>query len=515
MINPLLECVGLRKAYPGVLALDDVSITIEAGDVVGLCGRNGAGKSTLIRALSGAVQPDAGSIRMSGGEVDFASPLIAQRHGVVTVHQELINVPNLTVAENVGLGLGYERRHGLFSLARQRGHAAKLLRQLGSEVDPGRLTGELSVAEQRVVMIARALAANAQVLILDEPSASLSAAEIDHLHLVVKRLAERKVAVIYVSHRLDEVARLTTRTVVMRDGRVVANSLTPDLSHAQLVEAITGRSAAAPHPVTLPAASPGRELLRTANLTRHGVFEDVDVVAHSGEVVGIAGLVGAGRTELARAIFGADAIDSGTVYVAGTRAKIRSPRGALKRHLALLPEDRRGQGLVLDDPVWKNVSLASLPRHRHVGALPWPSKKSERAAAKARLSELAVTPRDVERPVRWFSGGNQQKIVIGKWLEAEADIYLFDEPTHGIDVGAKAEFHTLMRRLADRGKAVVFISSEFGEISAVCDRTYVMREGHIVAELARRDTNLSNLTAHCYGLHGKDRAATIQKEIVQ
>jgi len=490
---------GLRKSYPGVQAIRHVDLDLRAGEITGLVGKNGAGKSTLIKVLAGLVRPDAGTIHIDGRQAHLGSPADAARHGLAFVHQELALVPDLSVAENVLLGLGFPARgRTLVHWPETYRDAANVLARLGVAVDPRRPTRSLSLAEQRLVMLARGLAARARLVVLDEPTASLSNAEIGHLFRVVRALRDDGVGTVFVSHRLDEILDLTERVVVMRDGTVVGDVATAALDRQRLIAAISGPAAKAP-PARRPSrpAPAGEDILQVRNVSRSPVLTDVSLSIRAGEVVGLAGLAGAGRTELARVIFGVDRPSAGTVSVRGRAVRPGRLRSALRRGIVLLPEDRRHQGNILDFGVRSNVTLATLRNHRRTPRLALPSRRSERVAAQHMVERLHIATASVEQPVRSLSGGNQQKVVLAKWLQHGAEIFLFDEPTHGVDVDGKQEIYELMRELAAEGKAVMFISSEFPELIEVCDRILVLRNGRIVAELDG-DTTEATLLKHCF-----------------
>ena len=497
--KPFLVGKGLTKVYPGVRALSDVDGAIMPGVVLGLVGKNGAGKSTLLKVFAGAVQPDEGQIFIDGEEVTLHSPHDATKRGLAFVHQELTDVPNLSVAENIELGLGYPRRAGVLVNQRAlRRKTREVLERLEVDIDPRRPAGTLSLAERRLVMIARGLAAEARLLVLDEPSASLTEDEINHLHAVVRSLRDSGVAIIYVSHRLDEILALTDFIGVMRDGELVYNARTKDVSMTKLIEEITGSLDAAPErrdPRKV--ETPGEEVLRVEGLSASDAVTDASFTLRKGDLLGIAGLVGAGRTELVRAIFGADRASSGSIHVHGREASIRSPRDGLRQGIVLLPEDRRHQGTVQSFSVRKNVTLPALKRYRR-GPFPLPKVGAERKTTRELIDRLNVKVAHVEHPVRYLSGGNQQKIVLAKWLESGADVFIFDEPTHGIDVEGKDEVYNLMEKLAEQGKGVIFISSEFSELVGACNRVVVMREGRVVGELEGEAITDAALIERCY-----------------
>jgi ABC-type sugar transport system ATPase subunit len=496
-----LEVRGLVKHYPGVIALDHADVEFPGGSILGLLGKNGAGKSTLIKILAGVVQPDEGEILVNGTHTDIHSPHAATALGFAFVHQEIADVLNLSVAENVGLGLGYPKRPlGLVKRRELRRWAREVLDRLEADIDPAAPLASLSVAQRRLVMIARGLAADARLFVLDEPTASLTDDEIQHLHQVLRRLRDHGVAVAYVSHRLDEVFAVTDRVVVMRDGQTVFAAATADLTKAQLIEQITGSAAAVEtrrRRSSPPAGAP--ELLRVQDISLPGVVEPSSFTLRAGELLGVAGLVGAGRTELMRLVFGADRPASGRVLVRGEEVRVRGPRDAMAAGVVLLPEDRKNQGAVLQFSVRKNITLPSMDRFRVAQPLPIPSERRERAATRDLVERLSIKVAHPEHPMRFLSGGNQQKVVLAKWLESGADVFIFDEPTHGIDVDGKEEIYDLMGELADQGKGVIFISSEFTELVGACNRVIVMREGRLVDELEGEAISDQALVEMCYG----------------
>jgi len=499
--EPFIVAEGLVKRYPGVLALDHADAMIVPGAIVGLLGKNGAGKSTLIKILAGVVQPDEGTLRIDGEPVRLHGPLDATRRGLAFVHQELTDVPNMTVAENIELGLGYPKLGGAFVDGRAlRRKAAESLGLLQAPIDPGAKVSQLSIAERRLVLIARGLATSARLLVLDEPTASLTDEEISHLHAVLRLLRDRGVAIVYVTHRLQEVFDVTDDVAVMRDGRMVFEAPTRQVTRAELITHITGHKEMVTAKRWRPPAGERDELLRVERLTRRGAVDDVSFSVRSGDLLGIAGLVGAGRTELARLIFGADRASFGNVLVEGRPVRLRGPRDAMRAGIVLLPEDRRYQGAVHTFSVRKNITLPILDRLRAAPPLPVPSAAAERRAARTLIERLQIATPSPEAPIGTLSGGNQQKVVLAKWLESGASIFIFDEPTHGIDVGAKEEVYRLMIDLAAAGKAVIFISSEFPELVAICNRVVVMREGRLVGEVEGDAITEAALIEHCYAV---------------
>jgi ABC-type sugar transport system ATPase subunit len=506
MAEPELLCRarGVRKDYPGLCAVDDADFEIRAGEVVGLLGKNGAGKSTLIKILAGVERADAGTLFLLGTEVQLSRHGVAQARalGLAVMFQELELFPGMTVAENVALTSGPPRRHGLVDFRRMRASVREVLDRVDPEIDPRADVDELSPAQQRAVMIARAVYEGARLLILDEPTTSLTAREIATVHALVRRLAATGHAVVYVSHRLDEVVAITDRVVVMRDGAVVADERTGELNVRSLIATITGNpdgttadERRAQRDVAHRAVGPVR--VSVAGLTRRGVLHDIGFEVRKGEILGIGGLVGSGRTELVRALFGADPVDAGTIVVDGRAVTIRRPRDAIAAGIVLLPEDRRHEGLVDDFGIRENVTVATLPRFRTRG-LPLPSRRREARATRELMEGLKMRAQGPEQPIAALSGGTQQKVVIARWMLREGNLLMFDEPTQGVDVDAKEEVYALMEELAAGGASVLLISSEFSELVAVCQRVLVLREGAIVDVLEGDDVTEQRITDACY-----------------
>ncbi|MEV4418703.1 sugar ABC transporter ATP-binding protein [Patulibacter sp. NPDC049589] len=507
-----VEARGLSKAYPGVQAAQGVDFAVSRGEIVGLVGPNGAGKSTLIKMLAGAVIPDEGTISVSGAPVVIDRPSIATGLGLAFVHQERSDVPNLSVAENVQLGLGFPKRQGRIDRGALKRNAVAVLDRLGARMDPEALASSLSVVDQRLLTIARGIAADAQMIVLDEPSASLTADEIEMLHDVLRRLAAQGTAVVYVSHRLDEITALTDRVVVMRGGRVTGAFPTAGASTTKLIEHITGVPEAARVGVTRASLETQRQAMASADstklldvrgLSRAGIVEDASFSLAAGEVLGLAGMVGAGRSELMRLIYGADRATGGEILVDGEAVTIKSPRDALRAGIVLLPEDRRRHGLILEQSIRQNMTLPAIRRFRRVPGLPVPSLARERRAAVEQMSDLAVRAPSPETVVGTLSGGNQQKVVLAKWLIHGARVFIFDEPTLGVDVSGKRELYARMEKLAAQGHGVIFVSSEFEELVETCSRVLVMREGRLTGEVLAPDISVAGLVSRCYA----DRAA--------
>ncbi|WEH17827.1 sugar ABC transporter ATP-binding protein [Streptomyces sp. VNUA24] len=475
--DELLRIEGIRKTFPGVVALDGVDFDLRRGEVHVLLGENGAGKSTLIKMLSGAYTPDAGRILAGGQEVRIHGAQDSERLGIATIYQEFNLVPDLTVAENIFLGR-QPRRFGMIDRKRMEADAAALLERVGVKVSPRARVRELGIARLQMVEIAKALSLDARVLIMDEPTAVLTTEEVDRLFAIVRRLREDGVGIVFITHHLEEIAALGDRVTVVRDGKSVGQvpATTPQ---DELVRLMVGRSIEQQYPRER--GESGEALLVVEGLTRDGVFHDVSFEVRAGEVVGIAGLVGAGRTEVVRAVFGADAYDEGAVRVGGSAVPRDDVGAALAAGIGLVPEDRKGQGLLLDASVEENLGLVTLRGATRGGFV---DLKGQRANAARVAERLGVRMAGLHQHVRTLSGGNQQKVVIGKWLLADTRVLILDEPTRGIDVGAKVEIYELVNELTAAGAAVLMISSDLPEVLGMSDRVLVMAQGRIAGELA-------------------------------
>jgi ribose transport system ATP-binding protein len=468
---------GIRKAFPGVVALDGVDLDVRRGEVHVLLGENGAGKSTLMKILSGALRRDAGEIEIDGRPARIDSPREAQRLGIRTIYQELTLVPGLSAAENIFLGREPRLGAGVIDTRRLHAETERVLARLGLRIDSRRPVRELGIAQQQMVEVAKALDEEARILIMDEPTSALTEAEIAELFATIERLTARGTAVVYISHRLEEVARVGHVVTVLRDGRRIATYRVGEVPISHLIRLMADRELADHFPKRR--VPRGEELLRVAGLRRAGVLHDVSLAVHRGEVVGLFGLLGAGRTELARAIVGADARDGGSIAIRGEAARIGHPSHAIRLGVGFLPEDRKTQGLVQGLAVRDNITLPSIGRLSRAGVI---RTGEEDRVARRLVRDLRIKTPHLLQPVQQLSGGNQQKVVLARWLAASADILIMDEPTRGIDVGAKVEIYELMNQLTARGAGILMISSELPEVLGMSDRILVMRLGRIVAE---------------------------------
>ncbi|MFF8447493.1 sugar ABC transporter ATP-binding protein [Streptomyces leeuwenhoekii] len=478
---PLLSMSGITKSFPGVRALDGVDLDVQAGEVHCLLGQNGAGKSTLIKVLAGAHQPDTGTIRWRGDDVTLRSPVAAMRLGIATIYQELDLVEHLSVAENVHLGHEPTTAGFVVRGKAARASTAALLKRLGHpEIDPARPVGDLPAAQQQIVSMARALSHDVRLIVMDEPSAALDPEEVDNLFRIVADLTADGVAVVYISHRLEEIRRIGDRVTVLKDGRAVAGGLPAKTTPtSEVVSLMTGRNVEYVFPER-PATAPGGDpVLQVRGLAREGEFAPLDLEVRPGEIVGLAGLVGSGRSEILETVYGARRPTAGRVLVDGRPLRPGSVRAAVRAGLGLAPEERKAQALLMLESVTRNVSVSSLSRFSRGG---WIDRGAERGAARAATRELSLRPDDPSVPVRTLSGGNQQKAVLARWLLRGCRVLLLDEPTRGVDVGARAELYAVIRRLADEGLAVLLVSSEVPEVLGLADRVLVLREGRVVHE---------------------------------
>ena len=488
--NYILTLKNITKEFPGVKALDDVTINIERGTIHGLVGENGAGKSTLIKVLAGIYQPNKGEIILDGKPCRFNSPIEARRAGISVVHQEIKLAEPLSVAENMFLG-NVQLKNGLVDWKGMRRRAREIVEDLGMDIDINAQVSSLTVAKKQIVEIMHAINNNSRILIMDEPSAVLTDRELEVMFRIVKQLRDEGITIIYISHRLDEIFGLCSNVSVLRDGCHIDTIPVASVDRQGLINMMVGREMGQEYPKEV--GNVGGTILEVKNLSR-GILQDISFEVKSGEVFGISGLVGAGRTELARAILGIDKPESGEVYVRGKKVHYRTFADAIRDGLGLIPEDRKLQGLVQIMSVKRNTTLVNMKRVLRAGVI---SSSLEEKLSKEYADKLHVVTPSMETEVQYLSGGNQQKMVIAKWLFQNSEILFLDEPTRGIDVGAKAEIYRLINRMAKEGKTIIMISSEMPELLGMCDRIMVMHEGHKMGELNAAEATQEKIMALC------------------
>jgi len=498
---PVLALVGVSKSFGAVRALRSVSLELHAGEAHALAGENGAGKSTLIKVLAGVHRPDEGTVLLDGSPVEFSGPADARDAGVAVIYQEPTLFPDLSVAENIFMGRQPKRSFARVDHRAVQRAAAALFARLGVQMDPDRPARGLSIADQQLVEIAKALSFDARVLIMDEPTAALTGSEVARLFAVVRTLREQGAAVLFISHRLEEIFELCQQVTTLRDGAFVASEPVAGLTESDLVQRMVGRTLDELYPKQVTAV--GAVALEVSRLTREGVFTDVSFQVRRGEIVGLAGLVGAGRSEVARAVFGVDRWDAGSVTVDGKALRPGSPSLAMAAGLALVPEDRRAQGLVMEMSIERNIGLSGLKETSTAGLM---SRGGERDRALDWATKLRVKYARLGDLVGTLSGGNQQKVVLAKWLATNPSVLIVDEPTRGIDVGTKAEVHRLLSQLAADGVAVLMISSDLPEILGMADRVLVMHEGRISAEIPRSEASEQSVLAAATGTTSRSQA---------
>jgi len=490
---PVLVMDRITKDFPGVRALDGVTLEVRRGEVHALVGENGAGKSTLVKILAGAVLRDQGEIRVNGRAVEIPSPHAAQQLGVSMIYQEFNLVPHLTVAENIFLGREPQVLPGIIDWGRMYREAQAVLDRLGVGIDVRAPVTRLSVAQQQMVEIAKAISTNAKLIVMDEPSATLTEHELARLFDLIRALRADGVSIIYISHRLEEIFEIADRVTVLRDGQLIATHLVREVTKDDIIHMMVGRQLTAQIPKRN--VQIGEEALRVEGLSG-GIVHDVSLVVHAGEIVCLTGLVGAGRSEVARLIFGADPRTAGRILLRGNEVRIRNPREAIRRGVGFVTEDRKEQGLVLGLTVRENVTLAHLDLLSYYGFI---RRQQERSAAARFIQSLRIRTPSPEQLARNLSGGNQQKVVLAKWLLTQSRVLLFDEPTRGIDVGAKAEIYQLMGDLAASGVAMLMITSELPEAIGMADRILVMHEGRIAAEIPRTEATQEGIMFYATG----------------
>jgi len=488
---------NISKGFPGVQALDKVDFSCDLGEIHALVGENGAGKSTLIKILSGVYHPDEGTVSIRGKEVSFPNPRKAQEAGISTIYQEFNLISDLNVAANIFLGRELKKGLGIIKTNDMYQQAKELLDVLGSRIDVRMKVKKLTVAEQQMVEVAKALSLNADIIIMDEPSAVISGKELNSLFRVIRSLRETGKAIIYISHRLDEVFRITDRVTVLKDGKLVGTLKTQEADKPQIIKMMVGRSLSETFPAKVEKKGYERkEVLSLKNVSHGKTFRNVSFSVYTGEVLGLSGLVGSGRTGLARAIFGAESIDDGEIHFDGQLIKKFTPKASIFRGVGFVTEDRKKEGLVGGMSVRENLTLIILDRINRMGFI---KKHEEKAIAEDCVKQFEITPPDVEREIQFLSGGNQQKAIVAKWINADLKLIILDEPTRGIDVGTKGEVYKLIRQLAEQGKAVIMISSELPEVIGMSDRILVMHEGHVMGEISGTEATEEHIIAMATG----------------
>jgi len=480
MTQPFIKLENIVKKFPGVVALNNVSLDLYQGEIHGLIGENGAGKSTFIKILTGVHTPEEGKIILKGNPIEFENTKDAIDNEIGCIYQELNNIPQLSVTDNIFLGCQLKKKSGLLDYEAMHKKSKELLKELGQNIDPTQPIEKLGMGHQQMVEIVKAISKNIKLLIMDEPTSSLSETEIKELIKAVRKLKNDGVGILFVSHKLEEIFELCDRVTVFRDGQHVITGDVSAFTNSLLIQNMVGREITQQFPKI--EFEKGEEILRVENLTRYGVYQNISFTLSRGEILGFSGLVGAGRTELIRGIFGADPIDEGKLYLNGKVVLISSPEAAVKNGFALLTEDRKTQGLVLGASVLSNLVITCLCRFRKGLFLDYLKINN---AVVNNIKSLQIKTPGPDTLAEQLSGGNQQKVVVGKWLNRDAEIYIFDEPTRGIDVGAKVEVYHLMNKILEQGKAVIMISSELPEILGMSDRVIVMRSGNITAEIER------------------------------
>ena len=498
---PLIELRKVSKFFPGVIALNKADLKLYSGEVHGLMGENGAGKSTLIKLLTGAYKPDEGEMLLDGQPLKVNGPKDAMNMGLTAIYQELNVIPKLTVWENIFLGRELRNKKGLLDIPQMKERAKELLQQLRQNIDVDEKVENLGMGHQQMVEICKALVLESRLIIMDEPTSSLSAGETEELLRTARELRDRGMAIVFISHHMDEIFRICDRLTVLRDGCVIQSMLAKDTNTENLIKLMVGRDINQQFPKIV--AAKKEELLRIEDFTSEdGSFKDISFSVCGGEVLGFAGLVGAGRTEVMRAIFGADARKTGKVYVKGKEADIRSPKAAISYGIAFLTEDRKGEGLVLSDTVGFNINLSTFEKSKRGLLL---NNALLRNKAKNDITQLRIKTPSINTTVRGLSGGNQQKVVIAKWLETNADIFIMDEPTRGLDVGAKLEVYNIINNLVSEGKAVIMVSSELPEVMGMSDRIIVMHEGYMAGEFKRDEVEREAIMMAASGGEQNDR----------
>ncbi len=500
MTDPILEMIGINKTFPGVKALEDVDLSVYPGEVHVLMGENGAGKSTLMKIIAGIKEKDSGDMFLKGKEVHFTTPSDSIENGISMIHQELMPIPFLSVAENIFLGR--EPVHPLFrNLDRRKleEDTRDLCRKICIELDPWTLLKDLSVGEMQMVEIAKAISVNSDIIIMDEPTSAITDHEVERLFSLIRNLKEQNVAIIYISHKMDEIYQIGDRITILRDGKLVKSCLLSELSRPALISYMVGREISDIFPKT--ECPIGDVILDVKNLSLENVFENISFHAKKGEILGFAGLMGAGRTEVVETVFGIRRKSTGKIFINNREILIKSPADAIKNRMAIVSEDRKEVGLVLKMSVGQNLTLSTLKNYSVLNRI---QKDKEKKAVQSQIDSMGIKAFSHGQCVKNLSGGNQQKVVIGKWMLSKPEILIMDEPTRGIDVAAKAEIHKLISSLAAEGKTIILISSELPEIIGMCDRVLVMHEGKITGELERKDFSQEKIMCLATGQNLED-----------
>lgn len=495
MPTPVLKMEGISKSFPGVRALEDVRLELYKGSVHALVGENGAGKSTLMKILGGIYPKDSGIITLRGVNVEFRGPKDAQRNGIAIIHQELNLIPHLSIAENIFIGREFLRRTGRIDWGRLTQESRRYLAQLGIDTDPKILVKDLGVGEQQMVEIAKALSCDAEIIIMDEPTAALTDQEIAKLHQIIRNLKQRGKAIVYISHKLDEVFAVCDEVTVLRDGKFIGHAPITGIDSEGLIQMMVGRKLEEKFKRAL--VTPGPEVLRVENLTKKGVLDGISFVVKAGEVLGVAGLMGSGRTEMAKAIFGAIKADGGTVYLNNYQLKIKSPRDAVRAGIAYVSEDRKMEGLFLKLSVKHNLSITALQKFAIAGKI---NKKAEAEAVEGYINRLKIKTPSTKQIIKNLSGGNQQKVVLSKWMLINPKVLILDEPTRGVDIGAKIEIYELINQLKAEGVAIILISSELPEVMGISDRIMVIHEGRVTGEYSHDEASQEKIMRNAVGL---------------